>query len=355
MKALVAHPPKKDSVELVDVPAPKPGPGQVLLSIRLIGIDGTDEDISKGTYGSKPLGEDYLIIGHEALGKVVELGEGVTSVSIGDVVVPTVRRPCPENCSNCRKGETDRCNTGDYREHGISWLHGFAAEYAVTDADHLVRIPKEIEDVAVLLEPLSVAENAITEIFRIQQRMKWGPSKALVMGAGPLGLLASMVLRLRGMEVHTAATRREDSLKADIVRQMGGRYINVRETPLPTSKEKYDIIMEATGSVDAAISALPLVGRNGITCILGIYGEKSVCDKFGSILTGMVLENHLIFGSASSRPEDFEQGIVDMKRLIDRSGGMLSRLITSQIEPEEYGKAFEPDSEAIKTVIRFTP
>lgn len=355
MKAIAAHPPEKSSVRLIDAPVPRPGSEEALLSIHSLGIDGTDQDIDQGVYGSPPPGDDHLVIGHEAVGHVEEVGANVTSVSVGDLVVPTVRRPCPQDCENCRKGEMDLCSTGDYREHGIEKLHGFAAEYATSDARYLVKIPKDIEDVAVLLEPLSVAVNAVNEVYRIQQRMEWTPSKALVMGSGPLGLLTSMVLRLRGLEVHATATREQDSLKAEIVRQMGGRYINVRETPLSSMDERYDIVMEATGSVQAAMDALPQVERNGVICILGLYPEKEVCEGFGKFLTRMVLENILMFGSVSSNRDDFEQGIEDIKAIQERFNGLLSRLLTTQVQPEDFRRAFEADHEDIKTVIRFSP
>jgi threonine dehydrogenase-like Zn-dependent dehydrogenase len=256
-------------------------------------------------------------------------------------------------CANCRKGDTDRCSTGNFREHGIYQLHGFASERAVTGARYLVKVPKEIEGVAVLLEPLSVAESAIEETYRIQQRMEWAPSKALVVGAGPLGLLASMVLRLRGLEVHTAATRSQESLKAEIVRQIGGRYIDVGETPLSSISDGYDILVEATGSVEASMSALPRIRRNGAVCILGLYGKKEVCEGFGNVLTRMVLDYNLMFGSVSSKVIDFERGVEDMKALNRNFSGALSRMITTKVPPEDYRKALEPDREDIKAVIGF--
>jgi len=351
MKAIAAHPPEKRSARLIDAPAPRPGQGEALLKIRTVGFDGTDHDIDQGVYGSAPPGEEDLIIGHEAVGEVIEIGDDA-QVSVGDVVVPTVRRPCPQRCPNCRKGLMDRCSTGDFREHGIKGLHGFAAELAVTDSQYLVKVPPDVEDVAVLLEPLSIAESAITETYLIQRRMEWEPSRALVMGAGPLGLLAAMVLRLRGVEVSAAATRQHDSLKADIVRQMGGRYINVKEEPLAVDGG-YDIIVEATGSTRAAMSALPHLARNGVVCILGIYPKGEVCGELGDALTKLVLENQLMFGAVNSNLADFQKGIEDMRALKQRYDGMLSRLITSRHSPEGYREALEPGREAIKAVIDF--
>jgi len=230
MKAIVAEPPKRNSVRLVEIPKPHLGKGQVLLKTLCVGIDGTDKEINEGIYGTPPKGFRYLVLGHEALARVEEIGDQVEGFSEGDLVVPTVRRPCEENCLNCRADEPDMCLTGNYFEHGIYRLHGFASEYAMSDARFLVKIPAELEDLAVLLEPLSIVEKAVAQSFKIQERMMWKPKRAFVVGAGALGLLATMILRLRNLEVYTAATRKRESLKAKIVRNVRGIYVNVRDS-----------------------------------------------------------------------------------------------------------------------------
>ena len=353
MKAIVAEPPKKNSVKLVELHKPIPKQGEVLLRTRCVGIDGTDREIAEGIYGTPPKGVDYIILGHEAAARVQEIGERVLGFSEGDLVVPTVRRPCEENCLNCRVGETDMCLTGNYFEHGIYRLHGFASEYAVSDADFLVKIPPELEDLAVLLEPLSIAEKAVSQSFKIQQRMEWQPEKAFIVGAGPLGLLATMVLRLRGLEVYAAATRGKESLKAKIVRNVGGSYINVRETPIATLEEKFDIVIEATGRVEPALETMGLLGPNGAMCFLGVYREKKACQEFGKVLTTIVLGNRLMFGSVSSNKKHFEMGIKDMPEIKRRYGNALKKLITTKLHLTDFKQAFTPEKEDIKTIICF--
>jgi len=353
VKAIIARPPKRNSVDLVEVPKPTARKGEVLLKTLCLGIDGTDREINEGIYGTPPSNFDYLILGHEAVARVEEIGHQAKDLSKGDLVVPTVRRPCEENCLNCRKGETDMCLTGNYFEHGIYRLHGFASEYALSDADYLVKIPAELEDVAVLLEPLSIAEKAVSQTFRIQERMTWEPKRAFVAGAGPLGLLATMVLRLKGLEVYAAATREKESLKGQIVRGVGGTYINVRETPITSLEEKFDIVLEATGRVEVTLEALNLLGSDSVVCILGIYREKEACQEFGEVLTKMVLRNRLIFGSVSSNKEHFEMGIRDMKEIKRRYGDILDRLITKKLNSADFEQAFKPEREDIKTIICF--
>jgi threonine dehydrogenase-like Zn-dependent dehydrogenase len=353
VRAIIAEPPKRNSVKLVEIPKPPLEKGQVLLKTLCVGIDGTDREINEGVYGSPPSGSRYLVLGHEAVARVQEIGDRVEGFSEGDLVVPTVRRPCEENCPNCRIGETDMCLTGNYFEHGIYKLHGFASEYAVSDANFLIKIPTDLEDLAVLLEPLSIAEKAVTQSFKIQERMVWEPKKAFVVGAGPLGLLATMILRLKGLKVYAAATREKESLKARIVRSVGGTYINVRETPIESLEEKFDIVIEASGRVEAALEALNLLGPNSVMCFLGIYREKRACKEFGKVLTTMVLGNRLMFGSVSSNKSHFEMGIKDMSEIKRRYKNVLKMLITKKLHPTDFERAFKSETEDIKTIIYF--
>ncbi len=353
MKAIIAEPPQKNSVRLIEIPKPLPKKGQVLLETLCVGIDGTDREIDEGLYGTPPRGSGYLILGHEAVARVEEIGHKSGIFSEGDLIVPTVRRPCKENCLNCRIGETDMCLTGNYFEHGIYKLHGFASEYAVSDANFLVKVPTELEDLAVLLEPLSIAEKAVSQSFKIQERTRWDPRKAFVVGAGPLGLLTTMILRLRGLEVDVAATREKDSLKAKIVGSVGGTYINVRQTPIRTLEDKYDMVIEATGRVEAALETLTLLRPNGVMCFLGVYREKKACEEFGNVLTNIVLGNRLMFGSVSSNKNHFEMGIEDIFEIKRRYEGVLNNLITKKTYVTDYKKAFASERDDIKSVIYF--
>jgi len=353
MKALIVKPLKRNSVELADMPKPVPSERQVLLETLCVGIDGTDREINEGVYGAPPECSDFLVLGHEALTRINAVGSGVQGFSPGDLVVPTVRRSCCENCLNCRKGEVSMCLTGNYYEHGIYKLHGFASEYALCDSDFLVKIPSELENVAVLLEPLSVAEKAILQGFKIQQRMIWEPKRALVLGAGSLGLLVAMLLRLRGLEVYSIATQPKDSLKANIVNNIGGTYVNTAETPLRALSVKFDLIVEATGNVGVAIESLPLLAVNGVFCFLGVYREKEVCQDFGKVLTGMVLGNRLMFGSVSSDKVHFESGVRDLFEIQRRYGSVVERLITEKLGVDDFRRAFLPGQTTIKAVVCF--
>lgn len=351
MKAIVVKPKQANSLSLVDIDKPVPSEKDVLLEPLCVGIDGTDREINEGVYGEPPEGVDFLVLGHEALARVGEVGNGVQGFSRGELVVPTVRRP--GTCFNCRKGEISMCPQGDYFEHGILKLHGFASEYALSDANFLVKIPPELKDAAVLLEPLSVAEKAVEQVFLVQKRMTWMPKRAFVLGAGPLGLLVAMLLRLRGLEVYCAATRPKDSLKAQIVQSIGATYVSTSETPFRSVPGKFDLVVEATGSVGVAIESLYLLGSSGVLCFLGVYREKEACQDFGKVLTNMVLGNRLMLGSVSSDKRHFEMGLKSMMEIRLAYGDVLNRMINQRLTLADFKSAFSPDKEEIKKVICF--
>lgn len=167
-----------------------------------VGVCGTDREIIAFQYGTPPDSSDYLIIGHESLGQVVDAGEKVTGAKVGDLVVFTVRRPCPHpGCIACRSGRQDFCYTGDYTERGIKQCHGYMTEFVVEEQSYVNVVPPELRDVAVLVEPLTVAEKSLAQFKAVEQRLPWngaGHRNALVLGAGPVGLLGAMALTIAG-------------------------------------------------------------------------------------------------------------------------------------------------------------
>lgn len=338
---------------MIEVDVPKPKSGEVLLRVSRLGIDGTDRDINAGFYGAPPEGADFLVLGHEALGRIETVGSGVTGFAPGELVVPTVRRSCPENCVNCRSGESDMCLTGHYYEHGIYKLHGFASEWAVTDANYLVKIPRELADVAVLLEPTSIVEKALQQAYTIQNRMVWEPKSALMLGAGPIGQLGTLLLRLRGLEVFTVARRPANDSKARLVEASGAKYVNAEETSLDSLGRSFDMIIEGTGNASVAIDALRHLATNGVLCYLGVYGPRQVSFEAGSLFREVVLRNKLLFGSVNANKRYFEMGLKDFQAIKKKFGNLLPRLFTAVLKPEDFRKAFQPGADEIKTVIDF--
>ena len=324
--------------------------GKALLRTSKIGICGTDLEIIQGAYGEAPSGSDYLILGHECQATVEEAATDSVEIKKGDLVVPTVRRP--DGCLNCQNGESDMCLTGQYKEHGIKGLHGFCSEYSVSDVNFLVPVPAELSDVAVLLEPASVAEKGVVQTFKIQERMIWEPQRALVLGTGPVGLLTALLLRIRGLDVTAVATRPKDSLKARLVERIGGTYVNATDQPI-TGLGKFDLIMEETGVASLAAQAQGLLNNNGVFCLLGIYRANLATQDIGHTYDDIVLGNRITFGSVNANKRYFVNGIKDFKTIQQRFPGVLKSLFTRMVALTDYAKAYSPTKDDIKSVIDF--
>jgi threonine dehydrogenase-like Zn-dependent dehydrogenase len=355
MRAAAVTPGKKDTVRVIDVEKPVAGDSEVLVKVSKVGIDGTDQDINEGRYGMAPEGCDYLIIGHEAIGTVESKGIGVKALSPGDVVVSTVRRPCWERCFACRNFEADMCQTGDYLERGIKGLHGYMSQYYTELLDNMIRIPHGIEDEEVLLEPLSVAEKGIRGLFKIQERFLWSPERALVLGTGSLGLLATFILRDMGIETCTIARKTKESLKAQLGEECGGRYADVSKEPLETLPKKYgpfDIIIEATGVSKLAMEARGMVNKDGIVCLLGVYSGDHVESVHTDRLNlDMVLNNKVAFGSVSSNRTHFERGVERMASIKRKWPSILRRMLTRTVPLENVADGLRRRPDDIKVLV----
>ena len=225
MKAVAVFPASK-AVRIVDADDPPlVAPTDVKLRMLDVGICGTDREICAFQYGTPPAGSDHLVIGHESLGEVIEVGPAVTRVKPGDLIVPMVRRPCPPaECVACRAGRPDFCFTGDFSERGINGLNGFMTARVVDDERYMRLVPRELRDVAILVEPLTIAEKALIQIDEVQQRLPWAcplePGKprqachrAVVLGAGPVGLLGAMALVAAGFETSVYSRETVPSLE----------------------------------------------------------------------------------------------------------------------------------------------
>src|SRR5262245_5073236 len=235
MKAIAVHPGKPNSVHLAELPKPSvldvPNGRGVLVKVLRVGVDGTDKEINAAEYGAAPDGFNFLVVGHESFGQVEEVGPNVTELSPGDYVVAMVRRPGFSIYD--RIGLQDMTTDDTYFERGINLRHGYLAEYYADDADYLIKIPSGLKHVGVLLEPMTVVEKGIAQAYEIQRRMKvWRPRKAAVMGAGTIGLLAALVLRLRGLDVTVFSRERRPNRNAELIEMTGARYVSVQDTPI---------------------------------------------------------------------------------------------------------------------------
>ena len=355
MKAIVVRPGTKDSIHMRDMPDPKMKPDQLAVKMLRVGLCGTDAEINHGVYGRPPDGDEFLILGHENLGVVEAVGRKVKGWKAGDLVVSTVRRPCGL-CPQCKAGENDMCSSGKYTERGIMRRHGFMAQYYVESPAFLNKIPKEIRDFAVLLEPMSVVQKGIDHAYLLQRRLKsWKPTFAMVLGAGPIGLLAAAVLRARGLRVAVIGREDPTEMRAALVKQLGAEYISVANKALPDVPKETgypDIVIEATGVSRVVFDAMEILGPNGVLCLLSVTGGDTINpEPIDLINQKLVLGNQVVFGSVNANPRHFKQGVRDFVTIDRKWPGVMNRLLTNKIPWQDHKKWFTDRGAGIKSTL----
>ncbi len=349
MKAIAVVPGRPGSVHLADLPRPSvaevPDGRGVLVKVLRVGVDGTDKEINAAEYGAAPPGFDFLVIGHESFGRVEAVGPNVTELRPGDYVVATVRRPGGSIYD--RIGTYDMTTDDTYFERGINLRHGYLTEYYVDEPEYIVKVPDGLREVGVLLEPLTVVEKGIAQAYEIQRRLRvWRPRRAAVVGAGTVGLLATLVLRLRGLEVTTFARSRKPYRNAELIESLGARYVSVQEQTLLDAARKdgrYDLIFEASGQASAVFEAMQALGKNGVLVLSSVTGgDKQLSVPADRINLEFVLGNKVMVGTVNANREYFELGVRDMAQAEAQYPGWLGRLLTHPVRGlERYRELFE--------------
>src|SRR5688572_28263529 len=222
MKAITVEPHKRETARLEDIPEPDGRGGSVLVEAIAVGVCGTDVEIIEGKYGWAPRGRTRLVLGHESLGRVLDPGPS-GSLQRGDLVVGIVRRPDPVPCPSCAVGEWDMCRNGQYTERGIKEIDGFMSERWRIEPEFAMKVDESLGLLGVLLEPATVVTKAWEQVLTVGQRAFWEPQTALVTGAGPIGLLAALVARQHGLDVHVL-DRFASGPKPELVRALGATY-----------------------------------------------------------------------------------------------------------------------------------
>jgi threonine dehydrogenase-like Zn-dependent dehydrogenase len=348
MKAVSVFPGKPDSVHIADLPKPSldqvPDGRGVLVKVLRVGVDGTDKEINAAEYGAAPPGYDFLVIGHEGFGQVEAVGPNVTELKAGDYVVATVRRPGKSIYDLI--GTNDMTTDSTYYERGINLRHGYLTEYYVDDAEFIVKVPQGLKHVGVLLEPTTVVEKGIYQAYEIQRRLKvWRPRKAAVMGAGTIGLLATLVLRLRGLDVTTFARSPRPYLNADLIEELGARYISTNDTSLLDGAKQhgpFDLIFEATGNSGVVFDSMQALGKNGVLVLSSVTGgDKMIQIPADRINLEFVLGNKVMVGTVNANREYFELGVRDMAQAEAEYPGWLGKLLTDPVQGlENYTELF---------------
>ena len=349
MKAIAVKPGIPNTVHLTELPAPKvadiPNGRGVLVRVLRVGVDGTDKEINAAEYGQAPSGYDFLIIGHESFGQVEAVGPNVTEVKPGDYVVATVRRPGSSIYDLI--GTNDMTTDDTYYERGINLRHGYLAEYYVDDAEFIVKVPRGLKDVGVLLEPMTVVKKGITQAYEIQRRLRvWRPKRAAVLGAGTIGLLATLVLKLRGIEVVTFGKTPRPYLNSDLVEELGATYVSTNDTSVhdyATQHGPFDLIFEATGFSPIVFDAMQALAKNGVLVLSSVTGgDRTTEVPSDQINLDFVLGNKVMVGTVNANREYFESGVKDLSAAVLEYGSWLSRLLTHPVKGlENYEQLFE--------------
>ncbi len=346
MRALTVEPGVPDSAALSEVGDISQMGGALRIASVAVGICGTDREIINGSHGRAPPGRDRLILGHEALGRVVDHG-GAPGFSVGDLVVPFVRCPDPVPCAACAVGEWDMCRNGLYTEHGIKEVDGFMVDEYVLPPSAVVNLDGRIDGlVGVLIEPASIVAKAWRHIEAIGSRAAWDPERVFVTGAGPIGLLSAFFAVHRGYEVHVLDVV-TDGPKPALVRDVGATY---HTGTVEDACSNSDIVIECTGVPRVVIDVLSATRPAGVVCLTGISGAgRHLRVDVGALNRELVLENDVVIGSVNANATDYRDA-VEVLGSSDQS--WLSRLLT-RVEPiERWRSAMERRNEDVKVALR---
>jgi threonine dehydrogenase-like Zn-dependent dehydrogenase len=348
MRAITVLPGVKNSVRLDDIPEPHVSDGAVLVRTLALGICGTDYEILHGLYGSAPLGEERLVLGHESLGIVQEAPPGC-AFTAGDRLVGIVRRPDPLPCPSCAAGEWDMCRNSGFTERGIKERHGFGAERFRIEPEFAVAVDRNLGLAGVLIEPASIVAKAWDHSERVGRRSAaWSAHNLLITGAGPIGLLAAMMGAQRNLEIHVL-DRNSDGPKPGLIRDLGATHHAGPET---LRDLRFDIVMECTAATALIAEAIARCAPSGIVCLLGVsaIGRKGEFD-IGGFNRKLVLGNEAVFGAVNANLSHYRQAADALART-DRA--WLDRLITRRVPLSRWREAFTPRDDDIKVVLDFS-
>ncbi|MGW0547529.1 glucose 1-dehydrogenase [Streptomyces altiplanensis] len=350
MRALTVRPHAKDSLEVRDLPAPVPQEGQLLVDGLAVGVCGTDKEITEGGYGWAPPGRDWLVLGHESLGRVRQAPPG-SGFSAGDLVVGVVRRPDPEPCGACARGEFDMCRNGRYTERGIKQIDGYGSQMWCVEAEYAVKLDARLERVGTLLEPTTVVAKAWEQVERVGGRSWFEPQRVLVTGAGPIGALAALLGVRRGLDVHVL-DRVTGGPKPALVEALGATY-HAESAGKVISALRPDVIIEATGAAEVVFESMSGTAPYGIVCLTGVSPTgRSLSVEGGTINREIVLENDVVVGSVNANLRHYRQAA---DALAGADLPWLERLITRRVPLDRADEAFTARPDDIKVVVALDP
>ncbi len=359
VRGIAVTPGVPHSAQFTTTPLPTVGPGQARVRTLVGGICGTDREIIEAKFGAPPAGESLLVIGHEVLGVVEEVADGVSEIAVGDLVTATVRRPCP--CPPCQAGQMDFCETLTYNERGILRLHGYWSEEWVEDVANLVRVPARFGDLGVLLEPMTIAEKALRQAAAIQRRLPtWQPRTALVYGGGPIGVLAALVLRARDIDTVVFDLKDADAPNARLVAAAGARWVSLAGTTAQAAAAQLpplDLIIECTGHAGPVFEGMQILANNGVLAAISITGMgREATIPVDRINLEFVLGNKVLVGCVNAHRDDFTSALATLEVIETRWPGLIGQVVTHRydaFDPATLAHLTHPAPGGIKGVLRF--
>lgn len=360
MRGIAAFP-GTSQPRFVDVPEPRePAAGEVFCRTLQLGVCGTDREILLSKKPWLPANEPHLVLGHECLARVEAVGDGVNDFAVGELVVPAVRRPFA--------GQTRRLDLlpfGVFTERGIYEEHGFSVPWFLDRPAHLYRVSPTIAPVAVLTEPLAVAEKGANEAHLLQQARLgdrvWtnDPPRVLVTGQGPIGFAAILACVSRGWHVTLGGRDNTETFRSRLVQQLGAEYWPLQERPLPEGSDiertGFDLVLECTGNDELTLAAAAALRSCGVMVWLGSsrVPESRVHNVERFMRDGLV-RNHLYIGSVNCAPRDFHDALAHLAWWQQRDAAALVSLITARVPQDEALWHYEHrQPQGIKTVVEF--
>jgi glucose 1-dehydrogenase len=344
MKAAMVTPGDPSTARVEEIGEPGDDDGAILVEGLLVGVCGTDVEITEKGYGVPPPGHKRLVLFHESLGRVIDAPPGA-AVAPGDLVVGIVRRPDPVPCACCAAGEWDFCRNGQFTERGIKERDGYGCERWRVDEQFAVPVPADLGDLGVLTEPASVVAKAWDQIERIGARACFAPEHVLVTGAGPIGLLAALMGRQRGFEV-TVVERVTDGCKPALVRDLGADY---HSGPIDDLACRPDVVIECTGVGQLVFDLLTRTAPNAITCLTGISsGTRTLQTAADAVNKSLVLDNDVVVGSVNANRRHYDLAVAALARA-DRD--WLARLVTRRVPMSQWPSALERGPDDVKVVV----
>jgi D-arabinitol dehydrogenase (NADP+) len=331
---------RPEAIEIVDVPAPEPGPGEVRLRTVLSGLCGTDLHLHVGAFFP-----NYpLTPGHEVVGVVEKLGEGVTSLTTGELVALNNLITCGE-CDNCRRARPPYCRR--LRALGVTEPGGFA-EYVVAPAGQCHPAEGMPAERLVFAEPLACALHGL-DVLDVNPG-----SDVLVFGAGPSGLLLDQLLRANGAGRLTVAAPTE--FKLDLAAAYGADH-TVRTTREDTSTltdgprriapDGFDIVVDATGSPDVQRAGLDLIRDGGTFFVYGMAPEEATLP----VRPYDVFRRELTIKGSFAQAFSFDRAMLAL-----RTGRVrVDEMVTHTFGLDEYRDAIDTidgDRGCLKAVVR---